>query len=127
MIVGIGVDLARISRVQGSLERFGDRFAGKILSEVEMDRLIRRPDRAAWLAKRFAAKEAVAKALGTGMRQGVHFSQIVVSRKQGGAPAVQLSGAALARAESLGVTHTHITITDEHDYAIAFAVLESRP
>lgn len=127
MIVGVGVDLVQISRVRRSLERFGDRFAGKILCEAEMERMSRRTDRAAWLAKRFAAKEAVAKALGTGMRQGVHFAQILVSRQKGGAPIVQLSGAALARAEALGVTRAHISISDEQDYAVAFAVLESDP
>ena len=77
-----------------------------------------------FLAKRFAAKEAVAKALGTGMRAGVHFVQINVSSKRSGAPVVELSGAAKSRADNLGVERVHISISDEREHAIAFVVLE---
>lgn len=124
MIAGVGVDLVEITRIRHSLERFGERFARKILSSDELVRFADRPDQSAWLAKRFAAKEAVAKALGTGMRAGVHFCQIEVSSKRSGAPVVTLSGAAEARANKLEVTNIHISISDEREHAIAFVVLE---
>lgn len=124
MIAGIGVDIVAISRVAKSLARFGDRFAGKVLSDDEMARFARAANKPAWLAKRFAAKEAVAKALGTGMRGGVHFSQITVVRGASGAPRIDLDGAARARAEKLGVARTHISISDEAEYAVAIAVFE---
>ena len=75
-------------------------------------------------SKRFAAKEAVAKALGTGMRAGVHFRQITVARKKSGAPSIELSGAARERAAELGADAIHVSISDEADYAVAFAVME---
>ena len=127
MIIGIGVDVVDVGRVRKSLDRFGARFADKVLSEVERERFGRSRDRAAWLAKRFAAKEAAAKALGTGMRAGVHFSQITVARKASGAPFIELSGAAAERAAAIGAGKMHVSISDEKDYAVAFAVLEGRP
>ena len=125
MIVGIGVDMVEIHRVEQSLERFGGRFAGKLLSAGELARFRDATMPAAFLAKRFAAKEAVAKALGTGMRAGVHFTQITIARRKSGAPCVELSGAAQQRADQLGVASIHISISDEADHAIAFAVMES--
>jgi holo-[acyl-carrier protein] synthase len=124
VIVGIGVDVVDVGRVRKSLDRFGDRFAGKVLSEAERARFGKSRDKAAWLAKRFAAKEAAAKALGTGMRAGVHFSQITVARKSSGAPLIELSGAAAERAATLGAGTMHVSISDEKDYAVAFVVLE---
>lgn len=125
MIVGVGVDIVRIERVRRSLARFGDRFASKILAPAEFERFGLARDKGAWLAKRFAAKEAAAKALGTGMRGGVHFSQIVVERKSSGAPAMTFTGAAHARAQGKGVSAVHVSISDETDVAVAFVVLES--
>lgn len=124
MIAGIGVDMVKVERVSRSLDRFGERFVGKILApdEIAVWRETRNP--VALLAKRFAAKEAVAKALGTGMRGGVHFPQIVIRSKRSGAPEVVLSGAAAERAERLKVMATHITISDEEEYVVAFAVME---
>ncbi|MDZ7683809.1 MAG: holo-ACP synthase [Gammaproteobacteria bacterium] len=124
MIVGIGVDVVEVERVARAWARFGTRFAGKVLSSAELRALDAHGDPVSWLAKRFAAKEAVAKALGTGMRAGVHFSQIEISRDRGGAPTVKLSGAAMDRAERLGVQASHVSISDERACAVAFAVLE---
>lgn len=124
MIVGIGVDIVEIDRIASSWTRFGERFAEKILCEDEMRRFRESADPVAWLAKRFAAKEAVSKALGTGMRAGVHFGQIGIGGTAGHAPVVALTGAAAARAEKLGVTGSKVSISDETHYAVAFAVLE---
>lgn len=124
MIVGIGVDIVELERVERSWRRFGEKFAKKILSENEQARFADASDHVAWLAKRFAAKEAVSKALGTGMRAGVQFRQIEVQGKPGRAPTVELSGAARDRAAELGVTDALLSISDERHYAVAFAVLE---
>lgn len=124
MILGIGVDLVETARLEKSVDRFGARFAGKILSERELPRFAEAPGKAAYLARQFAAKEAVAKALGTGMRGGVHFRQIEVLRGKGGAPYVELCGKARQRAQELGVRALHISISDERRYAVACAVAE---
>lgn len=125
MIVGIGVDLVEIERIRRSLVRFGDRFAQKVLSSREMELFSQRGRDPAWLAKRFAAKEAAAKALGTGMRRGVHFSQITIERSGGGPPRLMLSGVAQQTAVGLGATRFHVSLSDEVAYATAFVVLES--
>ncbi len=126
MIIGIGVDIVEISRLADSAERFGERLAAKILNDSEMVHFREKQGDSSisWLAKRFAAKEAVSKALGTGMRAGVHFNQIGIEGKPGRAPTVRLSGAAEVRAQSLGVTNIQLSISDEKHYAVAFAVLE---
>jgi len=124
MIVGIGVDMVDVRRVERSLERFGQRFAGKVLSPEEQAEFRLRTAPASWLAKRFAVKEAVAKALGTGMRGGVHFGQITVTRGTHGAPGFTLAGAAAARAERLGAASHHVSVSDEGDCAVAFVILE---
>ena len=123
MILGIGTDLVQIDRIAVALSRWGEKFACKILAESELIQFRQHPS-AAYLAKRFAAKEAVAKALGTGMRLGVNFPQIAVVGKQGCRPKICMTGAAAARASSMGVEITHLSITDEQDYALAFVVLE---
>lgn len=124
MIVGIGVDIVEISRIRRSLARYGDRFTDKILTDAEKAWFREATDQGAWLAKRFAVKEAVAKALGTGMRRGVHFRQMVVGRKKSGAPVITLSGAAAKRAEALSVSGKHVSISDEDAYAVALVVFE---
>ncbi len=124
MIKGVGTDLVRTTRIASSLEKFGERFAEKILATGEMADFKSSKDKAKFLSKRFAAKEAVAKALGTGMGAGVHFKLIEVTHKASGAPAVLLHGAAQQRATKLGVTHTHLSISDEEGLAQAFSVLE---
>ena len=124
MIVGIGTDLVEVARIQRSYERFGLRFATKILHPTELERLGEKLS-AKVLAKRFAAKEAVAKTLGTGMRMGVHFSQIAVEHIPSGQPTVRLYGAAAARAEHLGIQNWHLSLTDERQFALAFAIAET--
>jgi len=119
------VDVVQIDRIRRSLTRFGERFAKKILAPAEIELFSRAQDPAAWLAKRFAAKEAAAKALGTGMRAGVYFSQIAVTRKPSGAPVLTLGGAAAARAESMGITGLHASISDEAGVAVAFVVMDA--
>lgn len=124
MIRGVGVDIVLIDRIRGALDRFGDRFASKILSREELGIFSASPNKVAFLAKRFAAKEAASKALGTGMRQGVHFVQIVVTHNQNGAPALELKGNAKRVADSLGVDQIFLSVSDERDSAIAFVLFE---
>ena len=123
MILGIGVDLVDVSRMHRSLARFGDRLLAKLLSARELE-LMPGNDSAPWLARQFAAKEAVSKALGTGMKAGVHFRQIEVLRRQTGAPFIELQGQAKQRASDLGVRQLHVSISDEKSYTLAFAVAE---
>jgi|TARA_B110000503_G_scaffold55031_1_gene88321 holo-[acyl-carrier protein] synthase len=123
MILGIGTDLVQISRIAVALARWGEKFASKILAESELAQFRMNPN-AAFLAKRFAAKEAVAKALGTGMRLGVNFPQIAVVGKPGYRPKISMTGAAAERARSMGVVSSHLSISDEQEYALAFVVLE---
>lgn len=122
MIIGIGTDLVKIDRIAVSIERWGERFVHKILAPAEILAYQKNPS-AAFVAKRFAAKEAVAKALATGMSCGVHFAQIAVVGKPGYAPQISLTGAAAVRAETLGVRQMHLSISDEAEFALAFVVL----
>lgn len=129
MIVGIGTDLADCRRFARINERFGQRFAQKILTEKERDQLRQYQvpaKRANYLAKQFAAKEAVVKALGTGFRLGIHPTHVEVLRKKSGAPVVELSEAALARAESLGIHEWWLSLSDDGDYALAFVIAQGR-
>lgn len=123
MIKGIGTDLVEIARIEHSLSRWGEKFAERILcaDELEEFREARRPGH--FLAKRFAVKEAAVKALGTGMRQGVHFRQISVSHCESGAPILVFTGRAREIASLNGVDERHLSISDERDYAMAFVVL----
>lgn len=124
MIKGIGTDLVRTERIRASFERWGERFAKKILCSDELEKLSASRHKVNFLAKRFAAKEAIAKALGTGMRNGVHFSYIEVKHHASGAPFIVLHGHALSRAKLMDVQASHLSISDEEGLAIAFAVLE---
>ena len=130
MIVGVGADLCDIRRIEESLRRFGDRFVRRCFTDVEQARSERRADRAASYAKRFAAKEACAKALGTGMRQGVAWRDMGVVNLPSGAPTLRLTGAAAARLAALTPEGRepliHLTITDDHPLAQAFVVIEAR-
>ena len=131
MIVGIGTDLCNIERVETSLERFGDRFTHRCFTEIERRRAESRAGRAATYAKRFAAKEACAKALGTGIHQGVAWRDMGVINLPSGKPTMALTGgaaAALARLVPAGHDAViHIAITDEHPMAQAFVVIEAVP
>ena len=131
MIIGIGSDLSDIRRIETSLERFGDRFTNRCFTEIERARSERKPDRAASYAKRFAAKEACAKALGTGMRRGVFWRDMGVVNMRSGQPTMALTGGAAARlAEIIPAGHRpviHLSLTDDHPYAQAFVIVEAVP
>ncbi len=131
MIVGLGSDLADIRRVRASLERFGDRFVTRIYTDLERARSERKVDPAASYAKRFAAKEACAKALGTGMSHGVFWRDMGVINLPSGKPTMALTGGAATRLASLipqGMTAAiHLSLTDEDPYAQAFVIIEALP
>ena len=131
MIVGIGSDLCDIRRIEQSLERFGARFTNRVFTSIEQKRSEGRVDRAASYAKRFAAKEACAKALGTGLRMGVAWREMGVVNLRSGQPTLELTGGAAERLSALMPTgHSpsiHLTITDDHPYAQAFVVIEALP
>lgn len=125
MLVGLGIDLARISRFERLLEKYGRRAAEKILAPLEMDRFQRSERPAAYMAKRWAVKEAFGKALGTGIAGGITLPQIAVVSGAGGQPILQLSGAAAAAIALRKVDHSHLSISDEGEYVVAVVVLES--
>ena len=131
MIIGIGSDLTDIRRIAHSLDRFGGRFQARVFTELERARSERKPDRAASYAKRFAAKEACAKALGTGLRRGVFWRDMGVVNAPSGQPTLSLTGGAAARLAAMvpdghrGVIH--LSLTDDHPYAQAFVVIEAVP
>ncbi len=131
MILGLGSDLSDIRRIQDSLDRFGDRFKERVFTELERTRSDRKADAAASYAKRFAAKEACAKALGTGMRRGVFWRDMGVVNMRSGQPTMALTGGALARLEEMtppGMKAViHLTLTDDHPYAQAFVIIEALP
>ena len=131
MIIGIGSDLIDIRRVEKSLERFGARFTERCFTEIERAKSDGRKNRAASYAKRFAAKEACAKALGTGMRADVYWRDMGVVNLKSGQPTLALTGHAaehLARLTPPGhEPRIHLTLSDEHPYALAFVVIEALP
>ena len=132
MIIGLGHDMCDIRRIEKSLERFGERFTQRVFTEVERRTADRRKQRAATYAKRFAAKEACAKALGTGVpRRGVHWRHMGVVNMPGGKPTFALTGGAAERLAKLtppGMTAViHLTITDEYPYAQAQVIIEAHP
>ena len=132
MIIGIGNDLSDIRRIEKSLERFGERFTRRIFTETERARSERKPDRAASYAKRFAAKEACAKALGTGVpRRGVHWADMGVVNLRTGAPTMALTNGALERLKAITPegheARIHVSLTDDHPYAQAFVIIEAVP
>ena len=131
MILGIGSDLSDIRRIQASLDRFGDRFRNRCFTEIERRRSEAKPDAAASYAKRFAAKEACAKALGTGLRRGVFWRDMGVVNLRSGQPTLSLTGGAAARlAEMTPAGHRaviHLSMTDDHPYAQAFVIIEATP
>lgn len=131
MIIGMGSDLTDIRRIQDSMDRFGTRFTERLFTEVEKARSEAKSDRAASYAKRFAAKEACAKALGTGMRRGVFWRDIGVVNLRSGRPTMALTGGAaeqLRRITPEGmVAVIHVSLTDEIPYAQAFVIIEALP
>ena len=130
MIVGIGSDLCDIKRIEQTLDKFGERFVARCFTEIERRKSDRRAERAASYAKRFAAKEACAKALGTGLRHGVFWRDMGVVNLPSGAPTMKLTGGAAERLAAIipagKVAFIHLTITDEYPLAQAFVVIEAR-
>ena len=123
MVIGVGTDLIKIDRLVASLAKRGDKFARPILTESEFAVFRSNATPSRFLAKRFAAKEAASKALGTGIGQGVSWQHIAVVAGEFGAPLLEFSGRAAEVAKRRGVVSSHISISDEKDYAIAFVVL----
>ncbi len=124
MIYGIGIDIAEIARFEAAYARFGERFPGRILSEEELVALPAARNSARFLAMRFAAKEATSKALGTGFRQGVAPRQIGVVHAPSGKPGLVVSGTAAALFERHGIVASHVSLSDDGGFAIAYVVLE---
>lgn len=122
MIRGVGVDLVDTRRITTSINRFGERFVKRILADAEMRPALTGQRLAAYVARQFAAKEAVSKALGTGMRRGVHFRNILVLRAESGAPCVRLEGDAALIAREADISDIMISLSDERHYAMAYAV-----
>jgi len=131
VIIGIGSDITDIRRIEKSLTRFGERFIARVFTDTERARAERRPGPAATYAKRFAAKEACAKALGTGMRRGVFWRDMGVVNTRSGRPTLALTGGAAARlAEITPAGHApvvHLTLSDEPPYAQALVIIEAAP
>ena len=130
MIIGLGSYLCNIERIQASLERFGERFENRVFTEIERAKANRRPfTKAGTLAKRFAAKEAFSKAVGTGFKRGVFMKDIGVVNAPSGAPTLALTGGARARLDALTpaghLATVHLTLTDDHPWAQAFVVIEA--
>jgi holo-[acyl-carrier protein] synthase len=129
LIIGLGSDLADIRRIEDTLKRFGERFTQRIFTETERARSERKADRAASYAKRFAAKEACAKALGTGLRAGVFWRDMGVVNLRSGAPTLALTGGAAKRLAVITPAgfeaRIHLSLTDDHPYAQAFVVIEA--
>jgi holo-[acyl-carrier protein] synthase len=131
MILGIGTDLANIERIAGTLERFGDRFRNRVFTDVEQAKAERRRDVAGTYAKRWAAKEACSKALGTGLRMGIAWRDMSVTNLVGGQPVMSVTGWAKSRLDDMTPPGhravIHVTLTDDHPWAQAFVVIEALP
>jgi len=131
-IIGIGSDLCNIERIQNSLDRFGARFLNRVFTDIERAKAEKRPfTRAGTYAKRFAAKEAYSKAVGTGFRRGVYMKDIGVANLPSGAPTLVLTGGAQERLDALTpaghAARIHLTMTDDHPFAMAVVIIEAVP
>ena len=131
MIVGIGTDLANIDRIQGVLSRYGDRFTNRVFTKTEQAKASRRKDEAGTYAKRWAAKEACSKALGTGLRMGIAWRDMSVSNLSSGQPIMKVTGWAKTRLDEITPAGheaiLHVSLTDDHPWAQAYVVIEARP
>ncbi len=125
MIFGIGTDIVEVARIEASIEQFGDDFAKRILAESEMESYLQSHIKPRFLAKRFAAKEAFSKALGTGLRAPATFQNIAVSHDDLGKPRLILAAELQAFLLTKNIAQTHISISDEKNLAAAFVVLET--
>ena len=132
MIIGLGSDLCNIERIENSLSRFGERFVNRVFTEVERAKAERRPfTRAGTYAKRFAAKEAFSKAVGTGFKRGVFMRDIGVVNLPSGQPTLALTGGARARLDAITpeghFAHIHLSMTDDHPFAMAIVIISALP
>ena len=131
MILGIGTDLANIERIQGVLDRFGDRFRNRVFTDTEQGKAERRRDTAGTYAKRWAAKEACSKALGTGLAMGIAWKDMSVTNLKTGQPIMHVTGWAKERLDEMTPDGheavIHVTLTDDHPWAQAFVVIEALP
>ncbi len=123
MIFGIGTDIVRITRMQENIEKFGDKFAERILSEEELKEYYNYSEPSRLLAKRFAAKEAASKAMGTGFRNGISLKQIYITHNDMGKPLLNFSEDAKDFLQQHGVSESHVSISDEQEYAVAYVTL----
>lgn len=123
MIYGIGTDIVRVARMRKNIERFGDRFAERILTEQELGEYRAQTNKAHFLAKRFAAKEAAAKAMGIGFSDGLSLHDIGVTHDERGKPLLEFSGYAREFVRERGITAVHVSLADEEDHAVAFVTL----
>lgn len=131
MILGIGSDLANIDRISGTIDRFGDRFKNRVFTEIEQAKAERRRDTVGTYAKRWAAKEACSKALGTGLAMGISWKEMAVKNLRTGQPVMEVTGWAKERLDKMTPAGheaiIHVTLTDDHPWAQAFVVIEARP
>ena len=131
MILGIGSDLCNIERIAATLERFGDRFRTRVFTDTEIAKAERRADTPGTYAKRWAAKEACSKALGTGLRMGISWKDMVVGNLQSGQPVMRVTGWAADRLAAMTPAGheavIHVTLTDDHPWAQAFVLIEALP
>ena len=131
MILGVGTDLANIDRIEGVLERYGERFRNRVFTEIEQSKAERRKDVAGTYAKRWAAKEACSKALGIGLRMGISWKDMAVRNLKTGQPIITVSGWAAERLREMtpkGHRATiHVSLTDDHPWAQAFVLIEAQP
>ncbi|NIA08183.1 MAG: holo-ACP synthase [Nitrospiraceae bacterium] len=123
MVLGLGIDLVHIPRIEKAFDRWGEKFLFRVFSQEECNYCLRHKRPAQTLAIRFAAKEACSKALGTGMRSGVAWRQMTVSHEPSGRPILHLSGPALKRAKALGAKSWHVSLSHEEEYATAVVIM----
>ena len=123
MIFGIGTDIVHIERMRKNIEKYGDKFSERILTSSEQKEYISKNDKAAYLAKRFAAKEAAAKAMGTGFSEGLSLHHIGVINDEAGKPTLEFLGVGKKFIDNNKIQQTHLSLADERDYAVAFVTL----
>ena len=126
MIIGVGTDIVDVERIAKVYSKQGEAFANRLLSADELIELKNQHYPERFLAKRWALKEAVSKALGTGIAQGVCFKDMTIGHKSSGQPILLLAGTTLAKADSLGITDWSISVSDEKHHTVAFVVAEQR-
>ena len=123
MIFGVGTDIVHIQRMRDNLGKYGDKFAQRILTDSEYSEFKEKNDQAAFLAKRFAAKEATAKAMGTGFSKGLSLHHIGVGHDEVGKPIIEFLGVAEEFIQDNKINQAHLSLADERDYAVAFVTL----